>query len=283
MPFSADDLDIFCIEDAVWVAARPVGVPVYDFKFETFFACRHAVLERKESVAVGRFGAAEDYDALYHELANRGVQLIHSPEQHALCSELPRWYERLSHLTPRSAWFPKPPPPADVERNFGWPVFIKGSRQTSRHNARLSIARNASEYEAAISAYATDHILHWQDMVIREFVPLRPVEADMGERIPASFEFRTFWWQGRLVGAGPYFSEFARYTWNKAEEKAALDLAEKAARLVNLPFVVVDVAQTADGRWIVIEINDGQESGYAGVPPIALWQAVIDLCQEGSD
>ena len=37
------------------------------------------------------------------------------------------------------------------------------------------------------------------------------------------------------------------------------------------------VAQTAEGQWIVIECNDGQESGYAGVSPIALWGKLIEL------
>src|SRR5690349_12716437 len=31
MPFSAEDLDVFCLEDTLWLATRPVGVPIYDF------------------------------------------------------------------------------------------------------------------------------------------------------------------------------------------------------------------------------------------------------------
>lgn len=48
------------------------------------------------------------------------------------------------------------------------------------------------------------------------------------------------------------------------------------ARL-GVPFLVVDVAQTEAGRWIVIECNDGQESGYAGVQPRALWRRILDI------
>jgi hypothetical protein len=44
-----------------------------------------------------------------------------------------------------------------------------------------------------------------------------------------------------------------------------------------VPFLVVDVAQDVDGRWWVIECNDGQEAGYAGVSPFALWQRVVEL------
>jgi hypothetical protein len=44
-----------------------------------------------------------------------------------------------------------------------------------------------------------------------------------------------------------------------------------------VPFLVVDIAQTETGQWIVIECNDGQESGYAGVSPFGLWQRIVDL------
>jgi hypothetical protein len=47
--------------------------------------------------------------------------------------------------------------------------------------------------------------------------------------------------------------------------------------MIDLPFLAVDVAQTTSGEWIVIECNDGQESGYAGVSPFALWQSIVDI------
>ena len=45
----------------------------------------------------------------------------------------------------------------------------------------------------------------------------------------------------------------------------------------------MDVAQTTAGDWIVIEVNDGQESGYAGVAPVALWQRVVDVERRRGD
>jgi hypothetical protein len=31
------------------------------------------------------------------------------------------------------------------------------------------------------------------------------------------------------------------------------------------------------GSWVVIEANDAQESGFAGVPALPMWRQVIDL------
>jgi hypothetical protein len=41
--------------------------------------------------------------------------------------------------------------------------------------------------------------------------------------------------------------------------------------------VVIDIAQTITGEWIVIECNDAQESGYAAISPFSLWQNTIDV------
>ncbi len=49
---------------------------------------------------------------------------------------------------------------------------------------------------------------------------------------------------------------------------------------VDVPFLVIDLAQTASGEWICIECNDGQESGYAGINPIEMWRAVLS-CSNG--
>ena len=38
---------------------------------------------------------------------------------------------------------------------------------------------------------------------------------------------------------------------------------------------------TAIGRVGAPECNDGQESGYAGVSPFALWQNVVELAATG--
>jgi hypothetical protein len=271
-------LDILLLEDIVWIAAAKINVPLYDFAFETFFACRHPYQRPEQIKAIGRFGVADDYADLYSSLKAEGVSLVHTPEQHLLASELTHWYPLLEGITPRSVWFDKPPEAEEIERHFSYPVFVKGSRQTSRHNAALSIVRSRAEYEFVASEYRINPILHWQSFVCRELVELRSVPMrQQNEKIPPSFEFRTFWWRGECVGSGFYWADFASCSWTDAEKFAALEVARKAAQRLDTVFLVVDVAQTASGEWIVIECNDGQESGYAAVAPIALWQNIVDI------
>jgi hypothetical protein len=32
-----------------------------------------------------------------------------------------------------------------------------------------------------------------------------------------------------------------------------------------------------EGKWIIIECNDGQESGYAGVMPVSIWEKIVAI------
>lgn len=272
-----EQLDIFCLEDAVWIATAPVNLPKYDFPFQTFFACRHPYYRPEQITAIGRFGVTTNYSDLYKGLKETGISLIHTPEQYLLASELTHWYPKLSDLTPRSVWFDLPPSAEEIERNFAYPVFIKGSRQTSKHQAKLSIVHSRKDYEYVAEQYKANPILHWQSFVCREFVELRSVSSTETNKIPPSVEFRTFWWYGQCVGAGSYWTEFATYSWTDAEKLAGLKIAQEVVLRLDVPFLVVDIAQTKDDKWIVIECNDAQESGYNGVAPIAIWQKIIDI------
>ena len=269
--------DLLHIDDTLWVLTAPTGVSVYDFAFDRFLPCRRP-WERPATVeAVARTGAFEDYPARYAELLAGGVRLLHTPDQHLVSSTLPGWYPLLADLSPRSIWFDTPPDATTVGDALGWPIFVKGMRQTSRHNRALAIITDPDAFVRAMEAYARDPILGWQGVVCREFVPLRPVEDTDPQRIPASFEFRTFWWRGQLVGLGRYWWESRPYGLTDDERSRVVAVADEAARRVAVPFLVVDVAQAADGRWVVIECNDGMESGYAGVSPIGLWQNVVGI------
>lgn len=253
---------------------------VYDFAFDRLLACRRPYQLPAGLTAIARVGAIPDYEAYYRRWADQGVRLIHTPDEHRRASELPSWYPILEGLTPKSLWSAQPPTIALIEKELGWPIFLKGSRQTSRHKKSLSIIEGPEAYVRALDEYSRDSILFWQDLVCRRYVPLRPVEDAAADRIPSSFEFRTFWWYGELAGFGRYWWEGRRYDVTRNERQDALALAAEAARRVNVPFLEIDLAQDAAGTWLVIECNDGQESGYAGVSAIGLWQKMVEVTRQ---
>lgn len=270
--------DLFRLEDAgPWLWTRHIGVPNYDFPFARVFAChRTRPRELDELELIARVGAFDDYAVTYAALREHGLRLVNSPAEHLRATRLPHWYPRITELTPKSLWFDAPPEPDLIAAELGWPMFMKGERQTLGHQRRLSIITGPDHYREVLEHYAMHPRLRWQTLVCRQLAPLRQVEDADPERVPSSYEFRTFWWQGELVGLGRYWWQGKPYALSRDEEPQALALARTAALRVDVPFLVVDIAQQIDGTWIVIECNDAQESGHAGVSALGLWRTLVD-------
>jgi hypothetical protein len=257
-------------------------MPIYDFAFDRFLACRRP-FQRPDAVeAIARVGAIADYPGYYKRWAKDGVRLVHSPEEYRRATELPVWYPLLKDLTPKSLCGREPPSADAIGAELGWPIFLKGSRQTSHHKKSLSIIDGPETYARVLGEFARDRVLHWQEVVCRRYVALRRVEDTALDRVPSSFEFRTFWWRGELVGFGRYWWQGKPYEASTEEREKAIAVAREAARRVNVAFLVVDVAQAETGEWLVIECNDGQESGYAGISPLGLWQAIVAIERGGN-
>ena len=269
-------MNLIRLADKLNIVVELVNVAAYDFDFELFFDCRHPIYWEGDSVCVLRTGAIPDYPGTLSDYAERGLTPINTGQQHLMASELSAWYPLIQDLTPHSAWFSKFPEVEEIEDTFGWPIFVKGTRQTSRHNPDLCIARDAEAYRKLIPLYADDPILHWQDIAIRELVTLKPLSGKVSGKISPSVEFRTFWWFGVCVGYGPYWYQLPSYS--EPDINVGLSLAETAAKRLDVPFLVVDIAKKVDGTWTIIECNDAQESGYAGVMPQILWSNILKLC-----
>ena len=267
-------LNIARLEDRLLVISSAIGAPVYDFDFDLNFSCTHPYEFRGSELCVLRIGAVREYEAEYAEKADWGLRLVNSPEEHFRASELEGWYPLIPDLTPTTRIFQSLPSASEIESEFEWPVFVKGSRQTSKHNPDLSIARDPGDYSRLCNGYRCDEILNWQRPVIRQFVQLEPIAGDVPNKIRPSREFRTFWWNGELVGCGHYWYQLPAY--GAADLEAGISVAREAARRVSVPFLVVDIARTTSGDWIVIECNDAQEAGYVGLPPTVLWQNILE-------
>lgn len=119
MPFlMQQQLDLFLLQKTLWMLTKPTNVGNYDFHFEPFFECQHPWQLPSPLTAVARIGAILDYREFYEALQVEGIRLIHTPEQHRLCSELPNWYPLLEDLPPKSIWFSERPSLADITQSF---------------------------------------------------------------------------------------------------------------------------------------------------------------------
>lgn len=194
------------VQNLVYVLTNQIGLPAYDFDFTNHFPCKHPQFWPDEIEAVSRIGATNDYEKRYNDFLSNNIRLIHSPEDYRKTSFLPFWYPLIKEYTPRSIWFDKFPELEEVQRTFFFPIFVKGERQTNRHSRQQSIINNDTEYRWIKTVWDRDPILHWQRVVIREFIKLQSVAPDDGISMIKSFEFRTFWWKNVCVSIGNYWT-----------------------------------------------------------------------------
>jgi hypothetical protein len=268
-------MNIARLEDKLIIVSQEVGTSVYDFDFDLHFTCSHPYIFESEERCVLRIGPIVNYAAEYDEKRNMNLRLINSPAEHARASELEVWYPLIKELTPRTMVFDALPTAEEIEANFAWPVFLKGSRQTSKHNPELSVIPDRMHYKSVAERYLNDPILHWQKPVVREFIPLVPVTGQVPGKVRPSLEYRSFWWHGECVGWDRYWYQIPPY--ESLDVADGFAVANQVAKRLNVPFLVVDVAKTLAGHWIAIECNDAQESGYASIPPYELWRKILAL------
>jgi len=130
-----------------------------------------------------------------------------------------------------------------------------------------------------------DPLIADQGLVIRKYEPLRKFEEGINE-MPITNEWRCFFYDDQMVASGFYWS-IAECADDMTElPKAGREIAQKAGSILGAgfdvdrddpPFFVVDVAERADGKWTVIEVNDGQQSGLSTIDPREFYQNLWDV------
>lgn len=131
-------------------------------------------------------------------------------------------------------------------------------------------AKNKEETINISCELMCDSLLSKQGIVVRKYEPLVTFDEDVSGR-PVTEEFRYFCLDGKILARGYYWSNFSD---SLKDAGIYPDFSEEADQLVlralekikgKIRFVVVDVAKTVEGKWIVIELNDGCMSGTSDV------------------
>lgn len=196
------------------------------------------------------------YSVFAQACTDKGAPLLTSVEQYEVAHYLPGWIETFKDLT-----FPTVivEASASLEEVLdaalhleGDIFFIKDFVKSRKEEPALSIAPGRVNLYPTIQRFVAaqdDYIAG--GVVIREFVPL----AD--DRV----EIRGWWRDGvwRAITAHP---DYAHHDEFLTPPQELLDEVSRRLNDLGLYFVSVDFTLTAEGNWVVIEIGDGQVSGF---------------------
>lgn len=220
------------------------------------------------ATVIGRYACLPYYRELEKDLDNLGCTLINNNEQHEWVANFD-WYDALKDYTPRT-WDDN----SFSHSNYGGPFVVKG--RTNSRKERWNDAMFASDRMRAsvvASKLMSDPEIGPQGVVYREYVPLKTYEY-LCYGLPVTNEWRFFFYKTEILSVG--------YYWSNASDdvisgkmvsgecvKLAKHLATIASKYVN--FFTLDLAETKDGNWILIEVNDGQQSGLSENDPYELY------------
>lgn len=224
-------------------------------------ACPHKTL------IIPRYSALPYYRELEKDILWNGGHLLNSYAQHRWIANF-EYYPVLQEFTPES-WDDYTLSDAP-EGQF----VVKGRTNSRKYDwNNLMFAESKAQALQIAGELLKDGLIGPQGVIYRRYVPLKTFEIGLND-LPFTNEWRFFFYEGTLLSYG--------YYWSSAEGKvieaarisdAGLDKAQEIAKLCaeHVPFFVLDMAETQDGEWILIEVNDGQMSGLSENNPDVLY------------
>lgn len=231
------------------------------------------LIERRTLVKPGdlvipRYSAMPYNKELQEDVEEMGGKLINTYQQHCYVADIRNWYYDLADVTPRT-WFSLDQIPQEG------PFVLKGATNSKKHQWDTHMfARNKREAGEVFCRLSQDSNVGVQPIYVREYVPLHRL-ADGLNGLPISEEYRFFVLDGEVVGAGFYWSSHIDdldRTYDPFAEVPPGFIEHVVGRVSDkIRFWVFDVARRADGGWLVVELNDGQQSGLSEVDPDVLY------------
>lgn len=204
------------------------------------------------------------------EIRNIGAKIINTYDQHLYIADLGNYVPVLGDLTPRT-WDDLTHLPENTS------FVLKGETNSRKNDWNNSMF--ALDKTAAIKVHSrllADGLIGSQKIYIREYVPLKKYLTGIGG-MPITKEFRFFVAYGRILCGEYYWQNYI----DDLEEKPNVNdvpflflqsVIDRIKDHVN--FFVIDVAERESGGWIVIELNDGSQSGLSCNNPELLYSAL---------
>lgn len=223
-------------------------------------------------LVIGRCCMVPFYDEVARDIERAGGKPINSYEEHSYIADLGEYIGDLGDLTPQT-WRSLVDVPKD-----GGPFVLKGG--TNSKKQAWNTHMYAKDWQAAGEVYtrlSQDGLIGDQPIYIRKYIPLVKLGDSIGG-CPLTKEFRFFIYHGHILSGGFYWHAFREDileqggTIPDVSEVPKSFMCEILSRVgCKAPFLVVDIAQGADGKWWAIELNDGQQSGLSANDPKVLF------------
>lgn len=228
-------------------------------------------------LVIPRYSALPFNKELCEDIVELGATPINTYEQHCYVADIRNWYYDIAEITPRT-WFA-----LDQIPEIG-PFVLKGATNSKKFlwNTHM-FAENKRAALDVFCRLAQDSTIGVQPIYVREYVKLNELTHGLNG-LPISEEYRFFVLDGKVVTAGFYWSSHIDDL-DRVYDPFVEVPSSFIDRVINsignkIRFWVFDVARAASGDWIVIELNDGQQSGLSEIDPNILYSKMSEILHE---
>lgn len=215
-----------------FLLAKEEGINCSLFDFDDFASGgplrTRPTLKPDETVLYrGWMMTVEQYRKLCKIIQKKGSLPITSSEEYTRCHHLPGWYEACSDLTTDSRFFEADSDIVAEATKLGWDGFFVKDFVKSNTGSAGSVAATVDDIPTIL-----DQLKLYRG----------EIEGGVGEES----EERYFVVGGDLYGP--------------SSDAEVPTIVYSVAKRVKAPFFSVDIVQTMDGEWRVVELGDGQVS-----------------------
>lgn len=220
---------------------------------EKYFPIEESRMNCRDCLVIGRYSVLPYYNELERDLKIIGSRLINTFDEHRWITSF-AYYRELKDFTPET-W--------DDEHihlcAHQGPFVVKGKMSSKKRNWKTHMfARTRRDALEVAKRIKEDSDIREQGVVYRKYVPLKTYEIGHNG-LPHTNEWRFFYWKTRRLSCGYYWSEadcVSQAELHPEAEQLATTIASVAANYAT--FFAMDLAETDEGDWILIELNDGQ-------------------------
>jgi hypothetical protein len=265
-------------------AARSLGFPCLLFAEETIslHGVEYAVRALPDGdgsplLYRGWIQTEDDYRRFHAALSGRGYRLVSTPEQYAEVTYFPNYYPKIREASPEAVWTDNDDPYLAwcASRRLGDGPFvlkdhIKSAKQRWHEACFVPKKAGREGFESVAEALRKEQgKVFNRGFVVKRYVPLRSRGTSPRE-YPQCEEYRLFFWHGELLVASHYHDQ--------ASNSVDWSPFQSLAKQFDVPFFSMDVAQTEDGSWLIVDMGSGECSS---LPPslsaIAFYSCLRDM------
>ena len=221
-----------------------------------------------------------EYLDLYQSLAEANYIMINTPEEYSNITFISNWYEKISDITPQ-VYF------TDLELDKGEIIYylslfpksiiikdyVKSRKFEWKEACYIEDVNNTRKAMEVINNFITregENLIG--GLVMREFVELKQLGIDEKTDKPISEEYRIFIYNKQVITAIDYAKG------KEVKDTTAFDsVIDTCISRLDASFYTVDIAKTKEGKYIVIEVGDGQSSSLKGLNEEIFYNYFLNL------